>query len=159
MLKRTLKSSRLTNFVALTYGFILPVTLTIGNLKANEFCTMEDGACDSGAKSALQRAIEVGKLELPSRKLKVNGEFEGRDFWQKYESLFTEAWNELPKLHPEIYSYDQNFKDSFINPELRKTFELLREAAGNFEESLDESELWMLLPESKDVKGVYEISK
>ena len=110
--------------------------------------------------SALNKARELSQLE-PSRRLKRGGEFEGLDFWEEHETLFAQAWSELPHLHPELYTYDKAFQDKFINPKLKNAVAHMRALAAssaNFG-AIDESVIHELLKESKVVKDVFHIGQ
>ena len=120
--------------------------------------TSED-VCETNSCSALEKARELAKIQ-PSRELKKGGEYEGGDYWEKYESLFAEAWSELPRLHPEIYYYNEDFKEKFINKELRQTVKKLKDYARTSKKKFfDESSAKNLVTESEVVKDVFLIGK
>lgn len=114
-----------------------------------------ENACEANSCNALEKARELGRLQ-PSRQLKKGGEFEGGDYWEKYESLFDEAWSELPRLHSELYNYTQNFKDKFINENFRKAAQKLKDRAKvSTNKFFDESFARNLVSESDLVKDVF----
>jgi len=110
-----------------------------------------------GSSSALNEARLLG-LNQPSRDLKTGGEYEGLEFWQENDDLFSQAWSELPKLHPELYKYNSQFQEKFINPQLKDAVEKLRLSFN--ESTLDnetgnESEVHALLKRSEVVHDVF----
>ena len=118
-----------------------------------------EDVCETNSCSALEKARELAKIQ-PSRELKKGGEYEGGDYWEKYELLFAEAWNELPRLHPEIYNYNEEFKEKFINKELRQTVQKLKDYARTSKKKFfDESSAKNLVTESEVVKDVFVIGK
>ena len=115
--------------------------------------------CEANSCSALEKAIEIGRSQ-PSRELKKGGEFEGGDYWERYESLFAEAWRELPRLHTELYIYNDSFKEKFINRNLRNAAKKLNKLAQDSKNKIfDESLAKNLVTESDVVKDVFLIGK
>ena len=115
--------------------------------------------CDMNTCSSLEKARELGRNQ-PSRQLKKGGEFEGIDYWEEHESLFSQAWSELPHLHPELYNYNDAFQDKFINLELLQVVKKLKKSAAlSREKFLDESDARELVTESEIVKDVFYIGK
>ena len=115
--------------------------------------------CEANSCSALEKAREIGRSQ-PSRELKEGGEFEGGDYWERYESLFAEAWSELPRLHSELYTYNKSFKEKFINKNLRKAVKKLNKLAqGSTNKFFDESLAKNLVTESDVVKDVFLVGK
>ena len=110
-------------------------------------------------KSAIERAIEVGERELSAKKPNFNKFYEEPEFWIKYADLLDQAWAEFLHLHPALFVYNEVFKEKFVEPELRAAVEMLRESAKTGDEQIDETPVWNLLTESKDVKGVYKLNK
>merc|ERR1712080_418104 len=76
--------------------------------------TSSKGTCEMDSCSALQRAIELGRHQ-PSRQLKKGGEYEGLGYWEDNQVLFSQAWTQLPRLHPELYEYNDEFQNRLIN--------------------------------------------
>ena len=81
-------------------------------------------------------------------------------------SFFAHAWSELPRLHLELYEYNDSFQDKFINPNLRNAVKDMKEASTNSMDesemedlSIDESSVKALIKESENVKDVYYIGK
>ena len=122
------------------------------------FVKLKD-VCDMNTYSALEKARELGRNQ-PSRELKKGGEFEGIDFWEEHESLFSQAWSELPHLHPELHNYNDAFQEKFINSELLQVVKKLKKSATlSREKFLDESDAWALVTESDVVKDVFYVGK
>ena len=117
-----------------------------------------DGVCDIKSCTALEQARELANLQ-PSRRLKKGGEFEGGDFWEKHESLFTHAWSQVTRLHPELYVYNDIFQDKFINSDLRRAVQKLKEAANVPGKFVNELYLKTLISESEGVKDVFYVGK
>ena len=118
-----------------------------------------ENVCEANSCNALEKARELRKLQ-PSRQLKKGGEFEGGDYWEKYESIFAKAWSELPRLHSELYNYDEAFKDNFINEKLRTAVQKLNDRAqGSTNKFFDESLARNLVSESHVVKDVFLVGK
>jgi hypothetical protein len=115
--------------------------------------------CKMNTCNALEKARELGRNQ-PSRQLKKGGEFEGINYWEEHESLLSQAWSELPHLHPELYNYNDAFQEKFINLELRQVVKKLKELAAfsrpNF---VDESDARDLVTDSDVVKDVFYIGK
>ncbi|XP_063729486.1 2-oxoglutarate and iron-dependent oxygenase domain-containing protein 2-like [Symsagittifera roscoffensis] len=109
-------------------------------------------------KSAIERAIEVGERELSAKKPNFNKFYEEPEFWIKYADLLDQAWAEFPHLHPALFTYNEVFKEKFVEPELRAAVEMLQKSAKTGDEQIDETPVWNLLTESKDVKGVYKLN-
>ena len=115
--------------------------------------------CEANSCSALEKAREIGRSQ-PSRELKKGGEFEGGDYWEQYESLFAEAWRQLPRLHTELYIYNDSFKEKFINKNLLKAVKKLNKLAQDSKNKIfDESLAKNLVTESDVVKDVFIIGK
>ena len=136
----------------LVLSFVL-IFYLVGVVKSENTCSMN--SCP-----ALQRAIELGHSE-PSRQLKKGGEFEGGDYWEKHEQLFAHAWSELPRLHLELYEYNDSFQDKFINPKLRNAVKNMKASSADSTDDyfLDETSVKALIKESENVKDVYHIGK
>ena len=121
------------------------------------FCATSQNVCEMNSCQAWQKAKELGHAQ-PSRELKKGGEFEGLDYWEQNESLFAEAWSEFPRLHPELYEYNDVFQDTFINPKLRTAIQKLKTSISSHHKSVDESTIWKLITES-NVSDVYFVGK
>ena len=118
-----------------------------------------EDVCEANSCSALEKARELAKIQ-PSRELKKGGEYEGGDYWEKYESIFAKAWSELPRLHAELYNYNEDFKEKFINKELRQTVLKLKDNARISQKKFfDESSAKNFVTESEVVKDVLVIGK
>ena len=113
--------------------------------------------CDANTCSVLHKAQELGRFE-PSRELKKGGENEGQDYWEEHESLFQQAWSELPHLHPELYIYNDIFQERFINKKLREAVTELKLSVKNHAK-VDESTVRQLVKESETVKDVFHIGQ
>ena len=135
-----------------------PVTLLCASMLPMAFVVNSQGTCDINSCKALQRAKELGRVQ-PSRELKKGGEFEGLDFWEEHESLFAQAWSELPHLHPELYEYNDAFQDKFINPKLRTVVKSLKASSASDDEFVDESRVWKLITQSDVVRDVFYVGK
>ncbi|XP_075254340.1 2-oxoglutarate and iron-dependent oxygenase domain-containing protein 2-like [Convolutriloba macropyga] len=127
-------------------------------LSENKPDPMTEGSCDADSKSALDRARQIGLLGVPKRNLKQGGEIEGEEFWRTYDYLFSQAWKELPKLHPELYIYDEQFRTRFLSSHLLSVVEAVKkralDARTNF---VDEREIRDLLHETTQVDGVFQL--
>ena len=88
--------------------------------------SISENVCNVKSCTALEQARELAN-EQPTRRLKKGGEFEGGDFWEKHESLLTQAWSQVTRLHPELYVYDDAFQEKFINSDLRRAVQKLKE--------------------------------
>ena len=122
------------------------------------FCQMEfstsDDVCDMKSCTALEQARELANVQ-PTRRLKKGGEFEGGDFWEKNESLLSQAWSQVTRLHPELYVYDDAFQEKFINSDLRRAVQKLKEAASLSDKVVNELYIKTLVSESDVVKDVF----
>ena len=142
----------MTNQFTSKYSLVTQIIFILNTIMV--LVTSED-VCEANSCSALEKARELAKFQ-PSRELKKGGEYEGGDYWEKYESIFAEAWSELPRLHPEIYNYNEEFKDKFMNRKLRRTVQKLKDYARTSKKKyFDESSAKNLVTESKEVKDVF----
>ena len=118
-----------------------------------EFSTSDD-VCDMKSSTAIEQARELANVQ-PTRRLKKGGEFEGGDFWEKNESLLSQAWSQVTRLHPELYVYDDAFQEKFINSDLRRAVQKLKEAASLSDKVVNELYIKTLVSESDVVKDVF----
>ena len=117
-----------------------------------------DDVCDMKSCTALEQARELANSQ-PTRRLKKGGEFEGGDFWEKHESLLTQAWSQVTRLHPELYVYNDIFQEKFINSDLRHAVQKLKEAANFSGKFVNELYIKALISEAEGVKDVFYVGK
>ena len=75
-----------------------------------------------------------------------------------FASMFVQVWSDLPRLHPQLYEYNDVFQGNFINPNLRKVVKNLKATSTTPDKFVDESPVWELVTESH-VKDVFYIGK
>lgn len=72
---------------------------------------------DDEPSSALTRARS---LNAPHPTTTSKGDLEDHSFWHEHETLLQDAISEYGPLHEELYEYNQEFQDAFVNPVLMK---------------------------------------
>lgn len=74
-------------------------------------------------ESSSSALLQAQRLKAPGAKLSYGGEAEHTDWWDDHEDLLQRARLEWGRKHPELYELDDNFVQSFLNPDLVRSLQ------------------------------------